>query len=61
MLSTPATPNERLVRDALHTKVVKVIAITIDFPESHRFAAVVPGMHRVESGDASVKRGGERR
>ena len=59
VLSTPARPNERLVLDALQKKVVKVIAITIDVPESHRFAAVVPSMSGVGSGDANVKRGGK--
>ena len=61
VLSTPVRPNEKLLLDALQTKVVKVIAVTIDFPESHRFAAAVPGMNGVGSGDANVKRGGEGR
>ena len=44
VLPTPARPNEELVLDALQSKLVKVVAIPIDFPEPHRFAAVVPRM-----------------
>ena len=59
VLSTPARPNKRVVLDALQPKVVKVIAITIDFPKSHRVAAVVPGMNGMGSGDANGKCGGK--
>ena len=61
MLTTPAQPNEGLVFDVLKTKVVAVVAIPIEFTQSHRFATVLTSMKGVRGSNANFERGVEGR
>ena len=55
--AAPARPDKRDVDDTLKPKVFQIIAVAVDFPKSHGFAAVFTCMEGMRCSNANVQSG----